>query len=413
MCVLVHPAFTSAEPLFTRRIMAVQTGPLACSHVTDFLPPSRVDRVRSVVLLLALLVVFAAVAAVVDALNDEPTQVVAGGPSDADAGIAPPEDVPVGELEGDYLVSGSSTVYPIVQKQAEEFQEISPGVAITVEGPGSGDGAKKFCAGEALIANASRLYKAEELEICAANGIEFIELRRAIDGITVITSPDNDVIECLSFNDLYALLSEEAFGFESWADANALAAEWGGTTTLPDLALDVFAPGEESGTYDSFGEIVVESVAKGKTGLDPEARAFVETIRPDYAASTNDTVILQGIESSTYSLGWVGFAFAKEASDAGQARMLPVSVEDGGTCVSPSSETIADATFPIARFLYTYVNADAAVNDPSVAAFVDYMMSDIGLDAVSAGGYVDLSAPDQARAQAVWGGRLTGTGQWE
>jgi phosphate transport system substrate-binding protein len=367
---------------------------------------------RSVGLLLALLAVFALVAALVDALNDEPTQVVSGTESDRGVDGDDRADIPLQDLEGEYLVSGSSTVYPIVQQQAEEFREISPGVAITVEGPGSGDGAKKFCAGEALIANASRLFKDEEIEICEANGIEFIEIRRAIDGITVITSPDNDVIDCVSFNDLYALLSEEAFGFESWADANALTAEWGGTT-LPDVPLDVFAPGEESGTYDSFGEIVIESVAKGKTGLDPEGRVFVETIRPDYAASTNDTVILQGIESSTYSLGWVGFAFAEEAAAADQARMLPVSVEDGGTCVTPSSETIADATFPIARFLYTYVNADAAENDPAVAAFVDYMMSDVGLESVSAVGYVDLAASDQIRAQAVWNNRLIGPGQWE
>lgn len=406
----VHPPFTSAKAPFTREFTAVQTGFVPCPHVTEFLPPRRTDRVRSVVLLLGLLAVFAVVAAIVDSMNDEPISVVEPpGESGTDSTEAP---VVLGSLEGEYLVSGSSTVFPIVQKQAEEFQEISPGVAITVEGPGSGDGAKKFCAGEALIANASRLFKAEEIEICEANGIEFIEIRRAIDGITVITAPDNDAIECVSFNDLYALLSEEAFGFDGWADANALTSQWGGTT-LPDLPLDVFAPGEESGTYDSFAEIVIESVAGGKTGLDTDAREFVDTIRPDYAASTNDTVILQGIESSTYSLGWVGYAFAQEAADAGQARMLPVTRDDGGTCVVPSPETIADATFPIARFLYTYVNAEAAANDPSVAAFVDYMMSDVGLESVSAVGYVDLAVSDQVRAQSVWSNGVTGTGQWD
>ena len=311
-----------------------------------------------------------------------------------------------GDLEGEYLVSGSSTVFPIVQKQAEEFAAIAPGVAITVEGPGSGDGAKKFCAGEAPIANASRLFKDEEIEICEANGIEFIEIRRGIDGISLITSSTNDMIECVSFNDLYALLSEEAFGFESWADANALTAEWGGTT-LPDLELDVFAPGEESGTYDSFGEIVIESVVKGKTGLDPEARALVETIRPDYAANSNDNVIIEGIRASRYSLGWVGYSFAQEAADAGDVSLLAVSVEDGGECVTPTPETIADASFPIARFLYTYVNVEAAA-ESSIAAFVDYMMSDVGLEAVTAAGYVDLAEADQALAQAVWQNRTPG-----
>jgi phosphate transport system substrate-binding protein len=311
------------------------------------------------------------------------------------------------ELAGEYLVSGSSTVFPIVQRQAEEFAVIAPGVAITVEGPGSGDGAKKFCSGEAMIANASRLFKDEEIEICEANGIEFIELRRGIDGISVITSSSNDAVACVSFNDLYALLSEEAFGFENWADANALTAEWEGTT-FPDAALDVFAPGEESGTYDSFGEIVIESVVKGKTGLDPEAREFVETLRPDYAANSNDNVIIEGISASQYSLGWVGYAFAQQAADAGEVSLLQVSTEDGGECVTPTPETIADASFPIARFLYTYVNVNAAANEPAVAAFVDYMLSDAGLEAVTAAGYVDLAGSDQALAQAIWENRTPG-----
>ncbi len=316
-------------------------------------------------------------------------------------------DTSSGELEGEYLVSGSSTVFPIVQRQAEEFASTAPGVAITVEGPGSGDGAKKFCAGEAPIANASRLFKDEEIAICEAAGIEFIEIRRGIDGISVVTSAANDAIECVSFNDLYALLSEEAFGFENWSDANALTAEWRGTT-FPDVALDVFAPGEESGTYDSFGEIVMESVAKGTTGVDTEVREFVDTIRPDYAANANDNVIIEGISASQYSLGWVGYAFAQEAADAGDVSLLPVSVADGGECVTPTPETIADASFPIARYLYTYVNVEAAANDPSVAAFVDYMMSDTGLESVTAVGYVDLAEADQSLARAIWENRTAG-----
>ncbi|MEM7143130.1 MAG: substrate-binding domain-containing protein [Actinomycetota bacterium] len=330
-----------------------------------------------------------------------------GDDSDDTSTDAPADAAPAGDLEGDFLVSGSSTVFPIVQRQAEEFNDANSGVAIAVEGPGSGDGAKKFCAGEAPIANASRLYKDEEIATCEENGIEFIEIRRAIDGISVITSAENDAIECLSFNDLYALISEEAFGFGSWSDANALTAQWGGTE-FPDADLELFAPGEESGTFDSFGEIVIESVFKGKTGLDTEAREFAETIRPDYTASPNDNVIIEGIGSSQYSLGWVGYAFAQEAADAGSAKLLQVSLEDGGECVTPTPETISNASFPIARFLYTYVNAEAAANDPSVAAFVDYMLSDAGLESVAAVGYVDLAEADQSLAQAVWDNRTTG-----
>ena len=276
-----------------------------------------------------------------------------------------------------------------------------------MEGPGSGDGAKKFCAGEVPIGNASRLYKEEELAVCEENGIEFIEIRRGIDGISVITSPDNDAFECVSFNDIYAVVSEEAQGFDSWADANALTAEWGGTE-FPDAPLDIFGPGEESGTFDSFGEIVIESVAKGKTGLDVEAREFVDTIRPDYASSPDDNTITTGVGSSQYSIGWVGYAYAQETADAGDVALVAVSTEDGGDCVLPTPESIADASFPIARFLYTYVNAEAAANDPAVAAFVDYMMSDPGLEAVSGVGYIDLADADQTLAQAIWENRTTG-----
>ena len=342
-----------------------------------------------------------------DSAADDSTAADAAADDDmADDDMAD-DAAPAGDVTGDFLVSGSSTVFPIMQRQAEEFSAANPGVAIAVEGPGSGDGARKFCAGEAAIANASRLFKDEEIEICEENGIEFIEIRRGIDGISVITSADNDAIECVSFNDLYALISEEAFGFESWADANALTAEWDGTE-FPDAALDVFGPGEESGTFDSFGEIVIESVADGKTGLDTETREFVETIRPDYTASPNDNVIIEGIGSSQYSLGWVGYAFAQEAADAGDVALVQVSMEDGGECVTPTPETISDASFPIARFLYTYVAVEAAANEPAVTAFVDYMMSDAGLEAVSAVGYVDLAEADQALAQAIWENRTPG-----
>jgi phosphate transport system substrate-binding protein len=313
-------------------------------------------------------------------------------------------------LEGTIAVSGSSTVFPIVQRQAEEFSAIEPGVAISVDGPGSGDGAALFCDGEIPIGNASRAYKDSELETCAANGIEYIEILRGIDGISVITSANNTAVECVSFNQLYALLSEDATGFESWADANALLAEMGSTAAeLPDAPLAIFGPGEESGTFDSFGEIVMEEVAGGDTGLDVEAREYTESIRPDYTSSANDNVIIEGIGSSDTSLGWVGFAFASEAAEAGDAKLLAVSVEDDPAgCILPTAETIADASFPISRPLYTYINAQMAADDPAIAAFVDYMMSDTGLEAVAGVGYIPLADADQALAQQVWADRITG-----
>ncbi len=364
-------------------------------------------RARLLVILLTVFALFTAACG-----DDDTTEADSGSDSTAapaaeEEPAEEPAEAPA--LEGSIAVSGSSTVFPIVQKQAEEFAAANPGVAISVDGPGSGDGAALFCDGEIPIGNASRAYKDSELETCAANGIEFIEIRRGIDGISVITSANNNAVECVSFSQIYALLSEEATGFDSWADANALLAEMGSTAgELPDAPLDIFGPGEESGTFDSFGEIVIEAVAKGKTGLDTEARDFVKTIRPDYTSSPNDNVIIEGIASSDTSLGWVGFAFAKEAEEAGEAKLLAVAKEDGGECVVPTPETIASADFPISRFLYTYVNAEMADSDPAVAAFVDYMMSDAGLESVTAVGYIDLAEADQQLAQSVWANRITG-----
>ena len=355
-------------------------------------------------------VVVAVAGFVIDSFRDEPEP--AAAPAQSTAEVEEVVETPVEEMSSEIAVSGSSTVFPIVQLQAERFEEIAPGVAISVDNPGSGDGAQLFCQGEVQITNASRLFKPEEVALCAENGVEFIELRRGIDGITVITSPENDDIDCLSFNDLYALVSSEAQGFESWSDANALTSSWGGTQFPDGLELDVFGPGEESGTFDSFGEIVIEAVADGDTGLDVDSREFVETIRADYSSSPNDNTIIEGISSTTHSIGWVGFAFAAEAAEAGDARLLQVSVEDGGTCVTPTEETIGGASFPIARFLYTYVNAAAVEEDQALEAFVDYMMSDEGLEAVSEVGYVDLNGADAARAKTVWLAKLTGQGQW-
>ena len=167
----------------------------------------------------------------------------------------------------------------------------------------------------------------------------------------------------------------------------------------------LLAPGRWLFTQSSAA---IEAVAKGKTGLDTESRDFVKSIRPDYSSSPNDNIIVEGVSSAQYSLGWVGSAFATEAEDAGRAKLLAVSRNDGGECVTPSPVTIADASFPIARFLYTYVNADAAAEDPAVAAFVDYMMSDAGLQSVASVGYIDLAATDQAPAQAIWENKTTG-----
>src|SRR5918999_4106336 len=215
-------------------------------------------------------------------------------------------------LTGKIVVSGSSTVEPISSLAAELFAEENPEVGISVDGPGTGDGFELFCQGKTDISDASRPIEPEEQQACKKAGIEYIELQIAIDGISVLTSNNNSDISCLDFKDLYALLGPESEGFESWSDANSLAQEIGAAhAPYPDIPLQITAPGEESGTYDSFAEIVLEDFAYEERGIKEDA----PVIRPDYTGSADDNVIIQGLAGDDSSLGWVGYAFYQENTD--------------------------------------------------------------------------------------------------
>jgi phosphate transport system substrate-binding protein len=305
-------------------------------------------------------------------------------------------------LSGEIVISGSSTVEPISTLVAQKFSSANPDVAISVDGPGTGDGFELFCRGDIDVADASRPIEAEEAAACKKAGIDYVELKVGIDGITVLTSPANEVVTCLDFHDLYALLGPESEGFESWSDANDLAEEVGaGNAPYPDAPLDVTAPGEESGTYDSFAELVLEDIAYEERGIKEDD----PVIRPDYQASGNDNVILQGIEGSESSLGWVGFSFFAQAGDA----VKGIEIDGGDGCVAPTTESIADGSYPIARELFVYVNSAKADDNPALAAFVDYYLSQEGLASVAEAGYVDLPEEEMQASIDAWGGMETGT----
>lgn len=309
-----------------------------------------------------------------------------------------------GELSGSIAVSGSSTVEPISGAIAEKFSAQNPGVQISVDGPGTGDGFELFCNGETDISDASRpIDPEEEIPACEENGVEYIELKVAIDGLSVITSTENDQVDCLSFEDLYALLGIESEGFDSWADANELGKEVGGSGDYPDVPLEVTAPGEESGTYDSFAELVLEDIAVEIRKQDEEG-SFV---RPDYQASGDDNVIIEGISGTPTSLGWVGYAFFQSNSEA--VRAIGVEETEGAGCVEPTVETIASGEYPIARDLFIYVNKSKLDEKPAVEAYVNYYLSDEGLATVSEVGYVDLLAEDIEATRSVWTTGETGT----
>lgn len=301
-------------------------------------------------------------------------------------------------LSGEIVVSGSSTVEPITSIVLEDFTAQEPDVTYSVDGPGTGDGFALFCSGETDVSDASRAINEEEVAACEENGISYVELQVGIDGLSVITSPENADVTCLSFGDLYALLGPESQGFESWADANDLAGEIGAEfgelqAPYPDAELIVTAPGEESGTFDSFVELVIADVA--------EARGQDETTRPDYQTSGDDNVIIENVAGSPSSLGWVGYAFAAESADT--VKLLEVDGGDG--CVAPTPETIANNEYPIARPLFVYVNAEEAEARPELGAFVDYYLSDDGIAAVTEADYVALEPEALEATRAAWDGR--------
>jgi phosphate transport system substrate-binding protein len=303
-----------------------------------------------------------------------------------------------GGVSGEVNVSGSSTVQPISVAAGEAFQDANADVTVNVEGPGTGDGFVSFCAGDTDISDASRPISDEEIADCEATGINYVELAIGYDGITVMTSPNNDAVDCLSFQDLYALIGPESEGFDNWSDGTEIATALGSTTSLPDAELALTGPGTESGTYDSFIELALSDIAEER-GL-PEDQ--LETTRSDYDASPDDNVIISNIEASDTSLGWVGFAFAESAGDS--IKELGVTDTAGGECVEPSAETIADGSYPLSRTLYIYVNTDKAEENEAVAGFVDFYLD--GLTGfVEDTGYVALPDDVLAETTSAWEGR--------
>jgi phosphate transport system substrate-binding protein len=342
---------------------------------------------------LALLLAFGLVAA---ACGDDDT--ASGGTTDSG-------DCPT-DVEGDVVVSGSSTVEPISTAVGEKLLDCS-GIAATVDGPGTGDGFELFCKGETDISDASRKIKPEEAQACADAGIDFIEVKVGFDGISVLTNPANDKVECLNFADLYALFGPEAEGVKSWKDAKALASELGSASDLPDADLTITAPGTESGTYDSFIEIAFKSIAEARVEAGKITEDKATTSRTDYASQADDTAIISAMEAEDTPFGFVGFAFAEEAGD--KVKEIEVAPEAGTDCVAPSADTIADGSYPLSRSLYIYVNAAKAKDNPAVAGYVDYYLSDEGIASVNEVGYVDLPDDQVQASRDTWEARTVGT----
>ena len=251
-----------------------------------------------------------------------------------------------GEVSGEVIVDGSSTVQPLTAAAGELFAEEQPGVNVSVATSGTGGGFEKFCQGQTDISNASRPIKEEETIICKENGVEYTELQVATDALTVVASKDNEFLNCLTTAELKTLWAPEAEGtVTTWNQVNP---------AFPTEPVELYGPGTDSGTFDYFTDAI-----NGEEGAS----------RSDYNASEDDNTIVQGVSGSPNALGYFGFSYFEENAEALKA----VEVDGGSGCVAPSAETAQDGTYaPLARPLFIYVSNKAATDKPQVAAFIDF-----------------------------------------
>ena len=292
------------------------------------------------------------------------------------------------ELSGSVAIDGSSTVFPITEAMAEEFQGKFPGVRVTVGVSGSGGGFKKFCNGETDISNASRPIKEVEQEMCAEAGIEFIEIPVAFDAISVIKNPENDWAECLTTEELETIWRPEAQGeINNWQQVR---------DSFPDRTLSLYGPGTDSGTFDYFTEAI-----GGEGGAS----------RGDYTASEDDNVIVQGVVSDEGSLGYLGLAYYEENQDKlGAIKIDDQNPDNGEGCIGPSANTVEEGTYqPLARPIFIYVKRSAAEEKAQVEEFINFYLSSENRGLVTEVGYVGLSDTIYEKAMTRFENRKTGT----
>jgi phosphate transport system substrate-binding protein len=288
--------------------------------------------------------------------------------------------------EGTVRVDGSSTVYPITEAVAEEFLKAKPEVKVTVGISGTGGGFKKFCAGETDVSDASRPIKPSEIELCAKNGVEYVELPVAYDGIAIVVHPGNDWAQHVTVDELKTIWAPESQGkVLRWSDVRP---GW------PDRELHLFGPGVDSGTYDYFTEAVV-----GKE----------HSSRGDFTSSEDDNVLVQGVAGDEGALGFFGFAYYDE--NRGKLRAVPVEdgkPDNGAGPVPPSLDTVRGGTYqPLSRPLFIYV-AVKSLARPEVQEFVEfYLEQAAGL--VTEVGYVPLPERAYPLAQQRLRARRTGS----
>ncbi|MFH5832871.1 PstS family phosphate ABC transporter substrate-binding protein [Halalkalibaculum sp. DA3122] len=266
-------------------------------------------------------------------------------------------------LSGRINIDGSSTVFPVTEAVAEEFRSEAPDVRVTVGVSGTGGGFQKFVRGETAINNASREISPTEIEAAKQNGVEYLQLSVAYDGLAVVVHPENDWVDYLTVEELKTIWEPEAQDeITQW---NHIRPDW------PENGLNLYGPGVASGTYDYFTEAVV-----GESGAS----------RGDFTASEDDNVLVQGVSTDQYALGFFGLAYYEENQE--QLRLVPVKHGEKDP-VAPSIETVSNDTYtPLSRPLFIYVSKEAAQR-PAVQQFIEFYL-DIAPELTKSVGYVAM-----------------------
>jgi phosphate transport system substrate-binding protein len=283
-------------------------------------------------------------------------------------------------------LDGSSTVFPISEAVAEEFQKATPGVRVTVGISGTGGGFQKFCRAETDISNASRPITKNEMEACAAAGVAFVELPIAYDGLAVVVNPKAAWVDHITAAELKTIWAPESQGtVKQWSQVRA---GW------PARELHLFGAGVDSGTYDYFTQAI-----NGKEGAS----------RGDFTSSEDDNVLVQGIANDELALGFMPYAYYNE----NKANLKLVGVDDGKADngagpILPSIESVKGGTYqPLSRPVFIYVSTKA-VERPEVKQFIDYYLSHGGALAEEVG-YVPLGDKGYQLVTAHFGTRKTGS----
>jgi phosphate transport system substrate-binding protein len=279
-----------------------------------------------------------------------PAAASAPAASKPNAALAAP--VPLNTLTGTIAVDGSSTVYPVSEAMAEEFQKATGGkVRVTVGISGTGGGFKKFCTGETDINDASRPIKADdegEGVACEANGIEYVELQIAIDGLTVVVNPANSFATCLTVEELAKIYGPDSPQNLMWSDVRA---------DFPAQPVNRFMPGADSGTFDYFTE---------------EINGETDAATQHATQSEDDNVLVTGVSGDQNAIGFFGYAYFAENHD----KIKAVEVDGGSGCVAPTEATINDGSYtPLSRPLFIYPDVNKAKERPELKAFVDFYLA--------------------------------------